>query len=78
MFEKLKTRLLFTLLAHRLGVVADRHEELSELDISDYTFTVMENNGLRTVEDALFAYCLHNPTPGIGQGSWNDFLNNVS
>ncbi len=78
MFAKLKTRLLYILLAQRLGVIQDRDTPLHELDISDYTFTVMDNNGLRTVEDAVIAYCLHHPTPGVGEGSWNDFLNCVS
>lgn len=67
-------KVLFLLLAKRLGVSVSGTTRLTHLDLGDYAQETFQLLDLHTVQDALLAYCLHRPTPGIGESSWRRFI----
>lgn len=78
MFKSIYEAMLFRLLAKELGIKRGGKIRLDSLALSEYALKVFSNNEIVTVKDAVLAYCLHKPTPGIGNGTWEDFLHAVS
>lgn len=77
MLSKFSNFLLTRLLAKRLGIIQPMDKAITDLSMDQYAQVVFADNDLETVGEALIAYCLHHSTPGIGDNTWNDFLNQV-
>lgn len=78
MYQSFCERILFALLAKRLGIEVSGPTCINTLELKEYTIQVFNDLGILTVQQAIIAYCLHHDTPGIGKGSWDDFLNAVT
>lgn len=72
-----KKWLLYRLLAKEIGVTADADTSIEELSVNEYTLISFRNNDIQTVREGVMAWALHAPTPGIGNKSWEDFINAI-
>lgn len=70
--------LLFKLIARRLNIVLKENTPLSTLPLKEYSQEAFSSLKIKTVKQAVIAYCLHHDTPGIGQGTWDDLLNVIT
>ena len=77
-YQSLCDQILFALLAKRLGIRKAGSTPLTSLSLKSYTLQVFTDLDIITVRQAVFAYCLHHDTPGVGKMSWDDLFNNIA
>lgn len=69
-----KEKMLIDLLSDAFEIVMPRDTAIDTLPVPEYVADIFEENGIKTVGDALRVYSLGIKTSGIGEKSWEHFF----